>query len=151
MYVKKRIIITVPSPAMVSTIPVPSSVGILIWTCSSYGDYIFGHKFVICCARLCAQKSVKTAKYFVFPEGPRLTEKRNGACGAGQSGGTLSHEGSSFDLIIWNGQSAFVDEESLWYLGVKKSMSCTELWLIDCGSCADNTCHGQLCERIRQN
>lgn len=68
---------------------------------------------VICCARFCAQKAVKTTKYFVSPKGLRLTEKRNGDGGAGQIGGTLSHEGSDFDLIIWNGQSAFVDEESL--------------------------------------
>lgn len=59
------------------------------------------------------KKAVKTAKYFVFPKGLRLTEKRNGDGGTGQIGGTLSHEGSDFDLIIWNGQSAFVDEESL--------------------------------------
>lgn len=74
---------------------------------------VSSHNIVICCARFCAQKAVKTAKYFVFPKGLRLTEKRNGDGGAGQIGGTLSHEGSDFDLIIWNGQSAFVDEESL--------------------------------------
>lgn len=45
-----------------------------------------------------------------------------GEAGAGIGGGgvhtvdtevTLSLERSSFDLIIWEGQSAFVDEESL--------------------------------------
>lgn len=71
------------------------------------------HIVVICCAHISTQKAVKTAKYLVFPEGLRHREKRNGVCGPGQIVGTLSHEESSFDLIIWNGQSAFVDEESL--------------------------------------
>lgn len=34
-------------------------------------------------------------------------------CGTVDAGATLSHERGSFDLIIWEGQSAFVDEESL--------------------------------------
>lgn len=34
-------------------------------------------------------------------------------CGTVETEATLSHERSSFDLIIWEGQSAFVDEESL--------------------------------------
>lgn len=33
--------------------------------------------------------------------------------GAIETEATLSQERSSFDLIIWEGQSAFVDEESL--------------------------------------
>lgn len=109
------------------------------------------HNVVICCAHISNRKALKTAKYLVFPEGLRHREKKERICGPRKIVGTLSHEESSFDLIIWNGQSAFVDEESLWYLGVKKSMSRTKLWLIDCGRCTDNICHGQLFERIRQN
>lgn len=72
-------------------------------------------------------------------------------CGTADAGATPSHERGSFDLIIWEGQSAFVDEESLRYLGVEKSMGRTELWLIDPGAAIDNPWPGYLCERIRQN
>lgn len=51
---------------------------------------------------------------------------------------TLSQERSSFDLIIWEGQSAFVDEESLWYVGVGKSMGRTEPRRIDRSPAIDN-------------
>lgn len=59
-----------------------------------------------------------------FPEG-------YGGVGSAVVGVNLSLERSSFDLIIWGGQSAFVDEELLWYLGVEKSMGCSETWRID--------------------
>lgn len=36
-----------------------------------------------------------------------------GGCGTADAGATPSHERGAFDLIIWEGQSAFVDEESL--------------------------------------
>lgn len=39
--------------------------------------------------------------------------EREGMWRGGDAGATLSHERGSFDLIIWEGQSAFVDEESL--------------------------------------
>lgn len=56
------------------------------------------------------QSFVEHAKCFSVPEGLK---------GGGRSVATvatevtLSQERSSFDLIIWGGQSAFVDEESL--------------------------------------
>lgn len=42
-----------------------------------------------------------------------VTRGRGMLCGSGTTEATLSQERSSFDLIIWEGQSAFVDEESL--------------------------------------
>ena len=80
-----------------------------------------------------SQEAVRTAKRFGFPEGLgeggleegwgdyREKEGGNGSkrrrvgglCGTVETEATLSQERSSFDLIIWEGQSAFVDEESL--------------------------------------
>lgn len=48
-----------------------------------------------------------------FPERLRRGGWWMGVCGTAETAATLSHERSSFDLIIWEGQSAFVDEESL--------------------------------------
>lgn len=57
-----------------------------------------------------SQEAVRTAKWFGFPEGLGW---EGDVCGTVATEVTLSQERSSFDLIIWEGQSAFVDEESL--------------------------------------
>lgn len=65
--------------------------------------------------------AARIAKRFAFPgrlgreavARGRRDGERGRACGAADAEATLSHERGSFDLIIWEGQSAFVDEESL--------------------------------------
>lgn len=69
--------------------------------------------FVECASH--SQEAMRTATCFGFPEGLGggflSTERRRE--GTVETEATLSQERSSFDLIIWEGQSAFVDEESL--------------------------------------
>lgn len=115
--------------------------GILICTCSCCLDYTFIHKPLT--------RSRLSSTRLPHRKQNALVSRRGwsggwwmGVCGTAETAATLSHERSSFDLIIWEGQSAFVDEESLWYLGVGKSMRRTELWLIDPGPGIDNPCPG---------
>lgn len=60
----------------------------------------------------CAYRKRRGQPMLHFPRGEILVRGREGASVVATKA-TRSQERRSFDLIIWGGQSAFVDEESL--------------------------------------